>query len=178
MPGMPDLILKAPVLERLERLSRMKGLKKSPLLKDAIKRLGGNPQKPENRLVAIARDMGLYASDADAEHFKQHWLNDPPGSGFWPSIDTEPILRKGLEVACRKFKASGLPCEYFWVISGDQNTTRWEMSISKGKSQITIMIHTPQFPCFVPTVQAHNMWIVRPEGGMVVARRVLVPSQV
>jgi hypothetical protein len=80
MPGMPDLILKAPALDRLEKLSRIKNMKKSPLLTDAIKRLGGDPKKPENRLLKVARDMGLYASDAEAEHFKQHWLNDPPGS--------------------------------------------------------------------------------------------------
>jgi hypothetical protein len=37
------------------------------------------------------------------------------------------------------------------------------------------MFHTPQFPCFVPTQQSTTMTIVRPEGGVVVARPVLEP---
>ncbi|MGH7785214.1 MAG: hypothetical protein ACRERC_00010 [Candidatus Binatia bacterium] len=176
MPGMPDLILKAPVLKRLEILSRIPGMKNSQKLKDAIARLNGPLTDPDNRLVKIARDLGLYASDAEADHFKAHWLDDPAGSGFWPGIDTESILRKGLWLACTKFKNSGRPCEYFWVISGDQNSTRWEISVSKGKHQITIMLHTPQFPCFVPTVHATNMWIVREEAGAVISRKVLIPQ--
>ena len=120
---MPDLILNAPALDRLRKPPRIRGMKKSAVLKDAIRRLGGSATKPENRLLQVALDMGLYADATEAEHFKQHWLNDPPGSGFWPTIDTEPILRKGLWLACKKFKTSGLPCEYFWVISGDQNSS-------------------------------------------------------
>jgi hypothetical protein len=38
------------------------------------------------------------------------------------------------------------------------------------------MLHTPQFPCFVPTVASKKMWIVRVEGGVVVSRPVLVPQ--
>jgi hypothetical protein len=172
---MPDLILKAPVFGRFARASRIKGAHKNPFLDEIIRRLEADPSKPENKLVKIARDMGFYASDAQAEHVKRDWLNDPPGGGFWPAVDTEAILRQGLLAACRKFRETGLPLEFFWVISGDQNTTRWEISISQCPECIVVMFHTPQFPCFVPTEASDSMWIVRPEGGAVICRPVQVP---
>ncbi len=175
MPGMPDLILRAPVFGRLTKASRVKGAHTSPLLDKLIKRLQGDPSLPENKLVKIAVDHGFYADAAQAEHVKKDWLNDPPGGGFWPSIDTESIIRKGLLTLCEQFKATGKPIEVFWVISGDQNTSRWEMSISVCRSIIVVMFHTPQFPCFVPTRQSNSMWIARLESNTAVSRPVLEP---
>ena len=174
MPGMPDLLLKPPVFDRMETLSRKAGFRSGSKLKNAISDLAGSSSAKS--IVDIAMDLDLYKTPKEAEHLKLHWLNDPPGSGFWPSVDVEPILRAGLLFACKRFKLKGLPLEFFWVISGDQNTSRWEVSVSVGKKQITVMFHTPQFPCFVPTVQATSMWIARKEAGAVVTRKVLIPQ--
>jgi hypothetical protein len=73
------------------------------------------------------------------------------------------------------FKAEAKPLEFFWVTSGDQNSSRWEMSITVTNKVIVVMFHTPQFPCFVPTQPSTTMTIVRPEGGVIVARPVLEP---
>lgn len=175
MPGMPDLILKAPVFGRFAKASRLKGAAKSPLLDQLIQRLEGDPSLPANSLVQMALDMGFYASPQQAEHVRRDWLNDPPGNGFWPGIDTEALLREGLLTVCRKFKETRLPIEFFWVISGDQNTARWEMSVSRCKRCLVVMFHTPQFPCFVPTEPSKSMWIIREENGAVISRPVQVP---
>jgi hypothetical protein len=172
---MPDLILRAPVFHRLGKASRVRGAHNNPLIDDMITRLNGDPALPANKIAKIAEDMGFYADAAQADHFKRDWLNDPPGGGFWPTIDTEAILRKGLATMLDTFKTKGKPLEFFWVISGDQNSSRWEMSISVCPRTIVIMFHTPQFPCFVPTQPSTTMTIVRPEGGIVVARPVLQP---
>ncbi|HZR71069.1 MAG TPA: hypothetical protein VFB01_18670 [Burkholderiales bacterium] len=175
MPGMPDLLVKAPVFGRFARASRLKGAHRNPLLDQMISRLQADPTKAENKLVRIARDMGFYKSDAQAEHVKRDWLNDPAGGGFWPAIDTESVMREGLLAVCRKFKETGLPVEFLWVISGDQNTTRWEMTISQLSECLVVMFHTPQFPCFVPTVPSDSMWVVRCENGRVVTRPIQIP---
>lgn len=177
MPGMPDLIVKAPVFSRLEAISRIPGMKDHPMLATAIARLGSSTDD----LVQIAKDMFLYRDDAHAAHFSRDWLNRPAGSGFWKSIDTEPIIRAGLLLACQKFQQKGLPCDYFWVISGDQNQTRWEVSVTVGADRITILFHTPQYAAAgAPTRQVSNIWIVRKEGSGVVTRPALEaydPSQ-
>jgi hypothetical protein len=175
MPGMPDLILRAPVFGRLSHASRVPGAHTNPLIDSMIARLNGDPALPGNKIAKIAEDMGFYADAPQADHFKRDWLNDPPGGGFWKTIDTEAILRKGLVTMLETFKAKNKPLEFFWVISGDQNSTRWEMSITVCNRVIVVMFHTPQFPCFVPTQPSTTMTIVRPEGGVVVARPVLEP---
>ena len=176
MPGMPDLIVKAPVFSRLEAISRIPGMKSHPLLAAAIARL----QNPNDDLVQIAKDMFLYADDQQAAHFKRDWLNRPAGSGFWAqqAINTEPIIRAGILLACQKFQQTGLFCDYFWVISGDNTTNRWEVSVTVGFDRITIMFHTPQYASpSAPNRQSTSIWIVRKEGGTVVTRPALDPYE-
>jgi hypothetical protein len=175
MPGMPDLILRAPVFHRVGKASRVQGAQNNPLIDAMIARLNADPLQPQNKLAKIAEDFGFYTDAAHAEHFRRDWLNDPPGGGFWPTIDTEGIIRKGLVTMLEKFKNLGRPIEFFWVISGDQNSSRWEMSITVCRRVIVVMFHTPQFPCFVPTQSSTTMTIVRPEGGTIVVRPVLEP---
>ncbi|HXJ33711.1 MAG TPA: hypothetical protein VMS22_06675 [Candidatus Eisenbacteria bacterium] len=176
MPGMPDLILRAPVFHRLAKASRLAGASSNPLVDEIITRLNGDPSQPANKIPQIMQDMGFYADAPAAEHFRRDWLNDPPGGGFWQTIDTESIIRKGIAVALEKFKDVGKPLEFFWVISGDQTTSRWEMTVTVCKRVIVVMFHTPQFPCFVPTKASTSMTVIRPEGGAIIARPVLEPN--
>jgi hypothetical protein len=172
---MPEIIIKAPIFTRLEAMSRIPGMKDNPMLSAAIARL----KNPQNKLIDVAKDMFLYADDAQASHFKKDWLNDPPGGGFWAQqgIDVEPIIRAGLVLACEKFQATGLPCEYFWVASGDNKTSRWEISVTVGVDRITIIFHTPQYATAVgATRQSPKTWIVREENGVVVTRPALEPA--
>lgn len=175
MPGMLDLILKAPVFGRLERASRVNGAQDSPLLDEIITRLEDTTD-PNNGLVQIARDMGFYASDAQAVHLKEHWLNDPPGNGFWQGIDTEPIIRKGLAKACRVFRKHGRPFEFYWVMAGSQNASEWQMSISLAHKTTLVIFHTPRVPCQLPEIDSETMWLSLEENGAVVVRPVHVPN--
>jgi hypothetical protein len=173
---MPDLILRAPVFHRIGKASRLKDAASNPLIDTMITRLNGDPADADNKIAKIAEDMGFYTDAAQAEHFKKDWLNDPPNSGFWQTIDTEAILRKGLVAMLEAFKTHKKPLEFFWVISGDQNTDRWEMSITVCKKVIVVMFHTPQFPCNVTTHDSTTMTIVRRQQGTVVVRPVLIPD--
>ncbi len=175
MPGMLDIILKAPVFGRLEKASRVPGAPSNPLLDEIISRLE-DPADPDNGLVQIARDMGFYSSEAQAVHLKEHWLNDPPGNGFWQGIDTEPIIRKGLAKACRLFRDHGRPMEFFWVMSGSQNTSDWEMSISLCHRTTLIIFHTPRVACQLQPVDSDTMWLSLEENGAVVLRPVHLPD--
>ena len=175
MPGMLDLILKAPVFGRLERASRIPGAHTNPLLDEIIDRLE-DPTAPNNGLVQIAQDMGFYSTAAQAVHLKEHWLNDPPGNGFWQGINTEPIIRKGLAKACRVFRKHGHPFEFYWVMAGSQNASEWQMSISLAHKTTLVIFHTPRVPCQLPEVDSKTMWLSLEENGAVVVRPVHIPD--
>lgn len=175
MPGMPEIIIKAPIFARLEAMSRIPGMKDNPMLSAAIELL----KDSQNKLIDIAKSVFLYADDKQADHFKKDWLNDPPGGGFWSQqgINPEPIIRAGILLACEKFRDTGLPCEYFWVTSGDNKTARWEISVTVDVDRITIIFHTPQYATAAgATKQSTRTWIVRVENGAVVTRPALEPA--
>jgi hypothetical protein len=172
---MLDIILKAPVFGRLEKASRVPGAHYNPLLDEIIDRLE-DPSDPDNSLVQIARDMGFYSSEAHAVHLKEHWLNDPPGNGFWQGNDTEPIIRKGLAQACRLFRDHGRVMEFFWVMSGSQNASEWQMSVSLCHRTTLVIFHTPRVPCDLQPVDSDTMWVSLEENGAVVLRPVHIPE--
>lgn len=176
MPGMTDLILRAPVFRRLAKASRIPGAADNPLIDLIIQRLEGNSTLPQNKLVQIALDFGFYQDDAQAAHLKRDWLNQGTGPGFWPTIDTEAIIRKGMVTVLQKFQEKKRPLELFWVISGDSDTDRWEMTVSVCRRVIVVMFHTPYMPCFVPTQNSETMFVIRRESGTVVSRPVLEPK--
>jgi hypothetical protein len=174
---MPDLLLKAPVFGRIAKASRVPGANTNPLLDQIIDRLEADPTQPQNRLAQIAIDFGFYKDAQHAEHLAKHWLDDPPGTGFWPGIlEVEEIIRKGMALALKKFRETGRPLEFFWVISGDQNSDRFEMSVSLCRKVIVVMFHTPQVPCNVPTKFSDRIWLARKESGSVITRAALVPD--
>lgn len=182
MPGMPDLIVKAPVMNRMETFTKNKANASSPKLANAITALGADPTLPNNKLAKIAKDLGLYADDNATAHFRQDWLKeDPSKPSFWPDLkNIETIIRQGMLEICKQFQQSKLPCEFFWVMSGEQGTADFQMSVSKGTQQITVMFHTPMVPCPVPTGPSPSTWVVLEEADIngvvsVVTRPAQVP---
>jgi hypothetical protein len=152
MPGLPDLILKAPVFARLEVLSRDTALWKTQAARDALNQIVLDLDDPTKKLIDIAKAGWLYDNDSTV-HFEKHWLNST-NDGYWKKMQTEieAVIRAGMRRACELFISCNYakPFEYFWVISGDTQSSRWEMSISEGVNQVTVMFHTPQTP---PTYQ-------------------------
>jgi hypothetical protein len=173
---MPDLILKAPIFGRISKASRIPGSSADARLGQMIARLDADPTQPQNKLVQIGLDFGFYSSAQQAEHLSKHWLDDPPGAGFWAGLpEVEEIIRKGLSLALKKFRDTGLPLEFFWVISGDENSDRFEISVSVCATVIVVIFHTPQVPCNVTTEHSHNIWLARFETGSVITRKAIVP---
>jgi len=146
MPGLPDVIIKAPVFHRMEALSRDKAMWSNSASKNMLDKvildLGGTARS----IVDIAKDAGLYDNDS-TDHFEEHWLNST-ANGYWKSSQKKvnAVLRAGMKRVCEEFKSSyyAKPLEFFWAISGDHTTDRWEMSIHRGPNQITVIFHTPQ----------------------------------
>jgi hypothetical protein len=78
------------------------------------------------------------------------------------------VLRAGMKRACEVFiaRAYAVPFEYFWVISGDKASDRWEMSISEGLNQVTVIFHTPQTPeVYTTFIDNPKMSIARYDNG-------------
>lgn len=178
MPGLPDLLLKAPVFARLEALSRNTDLWKTQAARDLLNQVVIDLGDPSKSLVDIAKKAWLYDYDSTT-HFEEHWLNKS-GNGYWKKnqSDVEAVLRAGMRRACELFIAKNyaVPFEYFWVISGDTSTSRWEMSISEGVNQVTVMFHTPQTPpVYNRTIANPEITIVRVKGGQVVLEPAEVP---
>src|SRR5690242_10890691 len=138
MPGLPDLILKAPVFARLEALSRNTTFWQNQSAQDMLNQIVLDFDDQTKSLVDIVKAAGLYSS-ASTKHFEEHWLNTT-GNGYWNKMQAqvEAVMRAGMKRACETFIANNYakPFEYFWVISGDQNSSRWEMSISEGANQV------------------------------------------
>lgn len=179
MPGMPDLILKAPVFGRFAKASRIPGAASSPLLQQMIDRLEA-PTTVGNDLDQIAIDMGFYADATQAAHVKRDWLNkDPNQPGFWPTIATEPLMRAGLLRVCKLFQATGKPVEFLWVFADREGGTVWEMTISQLKSALVAIFHTPRVHCFETKMDSQSMWVVRYDDfGALDSRPVKIPASV
>lgn len=179
MPGLPDLILKAPVFARLEALSRNQAFWQTQAAQDLLNALIADLDNPAKKIIDIVKAAGLYNTNS-TNHFEVHWLNST-GQGYWFKMQTqvEAVLRAGMKRACEIFVANNYakPFEYFWVISGDQNSSRWEMSISEGANQVTVIFHTPQTPPVYPnTIANPKMTIARYDTGTGKAK--LEPVQV
>jgi hypothetical protein len=178
MPGIPDLILKAPVFARLEKLSRDTAFWSNQASKDALDKIVVDLAGTTKDILDIAKSAWLYDKDS-TEHFEKHWLNKT-GDGYWKNMQTkvDAVLRAGMKRACELFIAGNyeVPFEYFWVIAGDPSSSRWEMSISEGVNQVTVMFHTPQTPQVYTTfIDNPKMTIVREDSGKVVAVPVQIP---
>jgi hypothetical protein len=174
---MPDVLQRAPILRRLAKASRVPGAHNSPILADIINRLK-NPTGPQDDMLALAIEKGFYANAAAGEHFRKHWIDDPPGSGFWPGLPTKAIISQALLKVCELFRDTGFPIEFFWAISGDQGTDRFEVTVAEchGAKVLVVTFHTPAVPCNVATKAAPNLWVTREEFGAVVTRNILIPD--
>jgi hypothetical protein len=177
---MPDLIQKSGIMQRFELFSNNPANQNSSIVTDAIARLGGNPALPNNDLLKIARDLGFYADDLAATHFRRHWLGrGGDAKPFWPTIQNtvNAVLRKGMLKACELYKQTGFPGEFWWVASGGIGTADFQMSVSVYRQRILVVFHTPLIPCDEPLVDSTRTFItLEDDTGTVVTRPAVVPA--
>jgi len=183
MPAPPDPIQKSPVMQRFESFSQVPGNENSGILQQAISRLGGDPNLPNNQLLNIALDLGFYGDDTAAAHFRRHWLGEPPDAApFWPTIQDKvnKVLRKGMLKACQLYRDTGYPAEVWWALSGAVGTTDWQMTVSQYQGRILVVFHTPMVaaPADAALVDSQWTWVIEEDevSGEVVTRPAMVPE--
>ena len=174
MPGMPDLILTAPVFGRITSASRVPGAWQHSILDDIIDDLNDDTQT----LLDVGVKYAFYKDATQAEHLRKDWLNGD-GDGFWPTLtDTETIIRKGLAKALELFQSNGKPIEMYWVMSDpDENGDRWEMSTTVCADINLVLFHTPNAKCETDKKDSSWIWITKVNStGKVVTRKAKTPD--
>jgi hypothetical protein len=160
MPGIPYVIAKVAEFEKFEGLTETY-LPNDPVVQNAITAL----QNSNVDLVQEAVNFGVYPNKNAAGHFANDWLDDV--NGKWPTFKVKEIIRQGMLKALKEYVATGgRPIALYWVVACEQAgvapNPRWEMSITRGKRQITVMFHTPQYAAPGPKSPSNTMWVVRP----------------
>jgi hypothetical protein len=121
-------------------------------------------------LVDIGKDYGLITSDAEEQHLRRDWY-DETNQGWWKSQQpVEPIVRQAYIEAIRLVQEHDLPLEALWVCGGD----RFQVALSKGINEITMLLHTPHIDGAASTVtgEDENLRVIeRDESGEVRVRK-------
>ena len=179
MPTMPDMIAKPSFFRRLEEASRQR---KKYDLKQIIDGLKNPP--PGTDFV----DVGLkykWITPAEATHLRAHWLNKPPGQGWWPSEPVEDILRTALTKTVELVQQYDRPIEAFWlctepfIANPPPGTSFGQLYAFQavGPQQITLVFTTPSPNETMPAASgtAPELWVTEkaPGGKGAVARQAI-----
>jgi hypothetical protein len=170
MPGMPDIILKAPVFKRISAATRIKGAPQSTVLAGIINDLKNSPKS----LADIAISAGMYHDHDQAEHLNLDWLDtDPARPGFWRASNykVEELVRKGILNALELFQKTGKPIDLFWAISGPNMIDPWNVAVAECPEHIVVIFFTPNVPCPLPVVDDYSIWITEQDAAGVVSTR-------
>ncbi len=169
MPGMSsELILKAPVFKRLSDQSRVAGFNKSPVLANVISDLKNTAKS----IVDIALSAGMYADTKQAAHFDKDWL-DSGNSGFWhtSSYNVAGLVRAGMLNALEVYQSTGKPLDFFWILSGTNQTDRWNIVVAEATDTIVVMFFTPDVPCMLKMVDDYSMWVTEQDAAGTISTR-------
>src|SRR5262245_20827344 len=105
MPGMPEVVAKPAMLERLDEVFNDPA-RRAPFADDL--------RDPNRRLVDIAFDYGIITNDVEKWHLREHWFRT-----WWPMAQAHPggveeVMRQGLIVAADEADRHGLPVDCYW----------------------------------------------------------------
>ena len=146
MPGMPEVVAKPLMLERLDEVLNDSN-RRGPFAKDL---------RSGRRLVDIAADHGIAKTDLEKRHLREDWFR-----AWWPMAQGHPggveeVMRQGLIAAAEEADQLGLPVDCYWCCDpghehhrnghDDPEDGEVEVSVSWSKSQITLMLQTPHPP--------------------------------
>lgn len=156
MPGMPDIILKAPVFKRIGDATRVKGFHKSTALAAIIADLKNSNMS----LIDVAISAGMYQDHGQAAHLNKDWLNSQK-NGFWnnTTYDVPALVRAGILDALETYRKTGKPLDLLWAISGPNPTDPWIVSAVECSEHIVVTFFTPNVPCALPIVTDYSIRI-------------------
>lgn len=164
MPGMPDIILKAPVFNRISEQTRVPGFAQSTALATIIADLKGSSKS----VADIAISAGMYTDHNQSAHLERDWLDtDPANPGFWHAskYKVADLVRKGILNALQLYQSTGKPLDILWAISGPNMTDPWNVAVAECTQHIVVIFFTPNVPCPLPVVDDYSMWITEQDGG-------------
>jgi len=163
MPGMPEVVAKPLMLERLDEV-----------LNDAGRRgRFANDLRSGGKLIDIAVDHGIARTDLEKRHLREDWFR-----AWWPTAQNhaggvEEVMRQGLIAAAEEAEKRGLPVDCYWCCDpghehhrnghDDPEDGEVEVTVSWSKSQITLILQTPHPP--PPEAQPgpvlEPIWVIR-----------------
>ncbi|MCJ7672417.1 MAG: hypothetical protein MUP67_10310 [Acidimicrobiia bacterium] len=104
-----------------------------------------------------AAEGGL--SEADVQHFKEHWLKS-----WWKGKHVDQVLRAGivkaLDTAMANEEHGLLPIEALWVCAQEDV---FQVYVNQGPHQVTVIVYTPppeEYPSDPRTLD-EKIWVVK-----------------
>jgi len=150
MPGMPEVMAKPLMLERLDEVLSQRDRRNRFL----------NDLRSGRRLIDVAIDHRIARSAVEKRHLREDWFRS-----WWPAAQAHPggveaVMRSGLIAAIEEAKRRQLPVDCYWVCDpghgahahGDHNghphpeDGEVEVTVSWSRSQITFILQTPHPP--------------------------------
>ena len=163
MPAMPDMLMKPTFLSRLDDASQKRRQYNLDLIINELK------QPPAGKDFVDVAIKYNWLNAAEATHLRTHWMNKPPGQGWWPTQPVEDILRVGLTKTVELVKQYDLPIDSYWLCTEPHlkkpppNSTFGQLYVFHIVSplQITVLFSTPSpdMTAPQPTGDTQNVWV-------------------
>jgi hypothetical protein len=171
MPGMSDIILRAPVFKRIGDATRVPGAQNSSFIANVIDDLKDKTKS----LIDIGISAGMYTDKKQAEHLDKDWLESDPINhpGFWngSGYDVPGLVREGILTALTLFQKTGKPLDLFWAISGLTKKDKWNVAVAECTEHIVVIFFTPNVPCMVDMVDDYSITITEQRADKTVGTR-------
>lgn len=140
MPYCPDIILRAPFMDRLGAASRHREqFNVAAVLADL---------RGPMSLVDIAQKHGLIGEEhaEEARHLRRDWYNEEEEDGWWPQHPVEDIVREAYAIAIGLADELDKPLDAYWMPARPGGEDRFRASLTTSADQITLLFHTPPVP--------------------------------
>lgn len=167
MGSMYDRFVKTDYLRRLdaETENRHKHDLNQALIDFGPEAKGGLP------LIELAKKYGVAVTPDEEQHVLQDWLST---SGWFQNPNNNAIMRLGMYEAVKMMVKEDLPIDAYWACMGGDPQVPIQIFLSKGDSQITMVLFTPMPPPAQESKDEPDIWVALEENGAVIYRHAKV----
>jgi len=186
MPGMPEVMAKPLMLERLDEVLS------DPARRDAYM----NDLESGGDLLTVSKAHGIVVTPLEERHMREDWFRT-----WWPKAQLHPggikeIMRRGFMLAIEEARQRKLPVDCYWVCDpaheehapGHGEHTNGgghkpedgevEVSISWSAYQITLILQTPHPPVkSLPGTVLEDILVIRRHGDDIVKAQASRPKE-